>query len=608
MQMKKFLYGAFCTAAFSIISCSVQGVSEENAKNAPPSPKANAPFLLNVSVFVDAEELALTPQFSSNVLSYEASFRRPQTGMTTRITINAETGNPGWNVNMSSNLPPVIQTITRSGNQFNVIMTSSGQITLEVTDGKLITAYSIDIALVDPGMYRVLQVTSNYPSLGSYRFDHTKVEHYGVQNGTTVSMTVTPPGNYIKTSALPVVTTINGVAVTVNGSVPDDNETATFSWVMPEDDITILLSFETFILTMNHLINLAVDDTDTLNPEFDPLIFEYQLTTTETSVSVTPFAFHLADITKKIDGGAAAEVDNETPVAVSVATDNSHTLKITVSAAGYTDNEYTIYIRNIYTVSQPDGEVISASKTWNSPAKGRYRFEVYGAQGAAGGNSGAAGGKGGKSAGEILLEYGEEFAVITGVQGGVGSVETGGASVGGRGGGTTRIRKGSDYLVAGGGGGGGGKGSGSGGSGGGGGGANTSGFPGVNGTASATNNDCCGGRGGGATTTAHGGGGGGGSYNSREHYGNPGTAGSNSGPGTGGFGDKWNGNLGGGGGAGGEGHKNGGGGGGGAARAGGGGGGGGSGYADTNKFSTIQSETGVHTGNGKVVITWLGCR
>lgn len=109
-------------------------------------------------------------------------------------------------------------------------------------------------------------------------------------------------------------------------------------------------------------------------------------------------------------------------------------------------------------------------QTWTVPSSGRYKLEVWGAEGGNGYNQGPAG-KGGYSVGEIDLKVGDKLHVYVGGQGGTylnenkGGWNGGGngngnsGAWGGGGGGATDIRTGTDLnsriIVAGGGGGGG---------------------------------------------------------------------------------------------------------------------------------------------------------
>jgi hypothetical protein len=277
----------------------------------------------------------------------------------------------------------------------------------------------------------------------------------------------------------------------------------------------------------------------------------------------------------------------------------------------------------LYAKWGPDKPITASSpgaSQWVVPTTGTYTIEVWGAQGNSGGGSafggsGGAGGLGGYSKGEkLLLNAGDELTFRVGAQGTGGKGGTAGSytysgktatgGAGGAGGGMTAVLKGAEYLiVAGGGGGGSGAESyyegsqknnipGSKGGSGGGFGSQATGDTGTPATWTLTD---------GLYTYAHGKGGSGN---------NPGSPGTDAGPGAGGngygsgqsasgknwiYGD-------GGGGGGGAGYRNGGG---GCGMGYSGGGGGGYAKIGATGFASASGQTGVQSGNGKVVVTFV---
>ncbi len=95
---------------------------------------------------------------------------------------------------------------------------------------------------------------------------------------------------------------------------------------------------------------------------------------------------------------------------------------------------------------------IATEATWTAPGTGVYTFDLYGAQGGAGGNGTMAGGLGAEAGGGITLTQGTVLTIFVGEQGHASAWYGGG----GGGGGGSFVLAGTSTLAAAGGGGGGG--------------------------------------------------------------------------------------------------------------------------------------------------------
>jgi hypothetical protein len=448
-----------------------------------------------------------------------------------------------------------------------------------------------------PQKQKISSVTANYTASGTYSVNPpaADVSGEGVETATPVSMTVTPSsGN--KISAIPVVKKASGGTLSVTGSIPVEGGMGVFSWTMPDENVSVKLFFLPMENTdYNELINLTVAN-GTLYPAFSPQTGAYTVITNEgiTSVPVTPFTLQEGVLEYQIASGAWTAAVNGSPIAVSVSANGSKKLTIRVwasaEAKGAAGASYKDYVINVYNINE-----LQSGKTYTTGigvihvrAPGRYRVEVWGAEG-------AGGAKGGKGSGEITAQIGEFFSYYVGESGALGGSRTGGAGgvkggsggSGGGGGGSSELWLGSLHITAGGGGGAGGAGGGSaGGAGGVGAGPGT-----AAGSGRATAGDGGAGGGGAASGSTHGGGGYSGSY-----YGNGGSnGGTNNGKGGDGASSA---NAGGGGGGGG-----------GSGNGGGGGGGGGGGSGNSVGFTNVSGQAGADAGNnghGKVFIKYLG--